>query len=127
MTKFKGPNKYACKIGHKLVQFTLNGTYETDNQEVIDVLNWLSHISIMWVSDTPVVEKTIKDVEEVEETIEEIEEDEEWDIIEEDEDYEEVKEEYTLENARVRYEDVIWKSVPNNKKNDLEWILSKLS
>lgn len=102
--KFKWPSKYACKIGHKLVQFTSNGTYVTDDKYVIDVLSNLSNISIL----DGKVEKKVSVTKEILEEAKKQEEEEK-------------------ENIKELYKEKFGKKVPNNKKNDLEWIEKKLA
>lgn len=105
--KFKWPNKYACKIGHKLIQFTFNGTYETEDEEIIKVLSWLSPISV--IGETKKETKKEKKVE----GIEEVEENK--------------KETSSIEELRAIYFEKFDKKVPVNKKNDAKWITSKIS
>jgi len=102
--KFKWPSKYACKIGLKLVKFTANWTYITEDNDLIEVLKTLPNVSVL--------EETKKKVEPKVEPKVEIEV--------------EPKVELSLEEASAKYEDKFEKKVPNNKKNDLTWIIKKL-
>ena len=118
MTTFKAPKNYVVKVGNEVIKFNVFGEYSTDDSNIIDALSKVPHIEKVsnTKKETKKEAKKVEKVEEViEETVEEETEDEEIEVIED------------IETLRETFELKFGKKVPNNKKNDSNWIINKLA
>jgi len=124
MYKFKSQPKMRVKTSEWVIMFDHNWIFETNNEEVAKTLSKTFMVEQLWSwsqTKKAIKEEAIKEeAKNVTKKDEPNKESETWRRFE-DEDWKE------MNIARAEYLDKFWKVVPVNKKNDLDWIKSKLN